>query len=266
MRAVVAALAVAALVALPANGQADARPVATSSDVGDACDPRVPAALDPFVPGAPRLPLRVRFLVDGVPRERVEAMARYLQDSYLTIGIDASVALGPPPRLSGADAPDLIAQLRPAHAAGRSGGDITHLLTTRDLTFNGSASLVGYADCIGGVALAGRAISVSEVSAELDAASLIYRYGAGRGDAAVNVAIHEIGHLLGARHEHADCASGASLPAAADPESVPTPCSVMFLAAPTSGVFGPIEAAVIRGYASAFLPVGQRRAPPAGKS
>lgn len=256
-RAATGAAGLAAVILGSAEGLAavPVAPAATSAavqDVGDPCDPQVPAALDPYVPGAQPLPLRVGLLVDGVPAVRAAAIARSMTDSYRTIGIIAAVRVSKAPRLSGADGPALIEQLRPAHAAAGAGADITHLITARDLTFNGSTSLVGYADCIGGVAVPGRAISVSEVTAQLDGASLAYRYGKGRGDAAANVAVHEIGHLLGARHEHSDCASGAAPPPGPDPEAVPTPCSVMFLAAPTSGVFGPIEAAVARGYTSSY--------------
>ena len=129
---------------------------------------------------------------------------------------------------------------------------MTHLLTTQDLAYNGDTTLVGYADCIGGLQGRDRAVSVSEVTAKLDDARLLYRYGAGVGDAAANVASHEIGHLLGARHEHADCAAGAPPAAATDPEDVATTCSVMFAAAPTSGAFGIVERAVVRGYVAAY--------------
>lgn len=250
-RSVLLVAMLAAAIGTPMAGSAESRDRAVVTDVGDACDPLVPAALAPMLPGSPELRLRVQLLVEGVPAGRVRAIERSMRDAYGQAGVKLFVSTRRIAGLKGEDALSLLDQIRPAHRARRD-TDATHLLTFRDLTYEGSKNLVGLADCIGGIATPDRALSVSEVTPGLDDANLVYEYGAGTGDAAANVATHELGHVLGARHEHADCASGAAAPDPAEP--VATPCSVMFLAAPTSGVFGPVEKAVLRGYVSSFVP------------
>lgn len=82
------------------------------------------------------------------------------------------------------------------------GTDIVYVLSDRDLTLDGSSSLAGLADCIGGVTYPDRAFATGELDrdAEIDlfVADAYVEYTA-------KVAAHEVGHLMGAHHHYQAC-------------------------------------------------------------
>jgi hypothetical protein len=85
------------------------------------------------------------------------------------------------------------------------GYDVVHTITNKNIYVDrgDTVGLGGTADCIGGIRYPTRAFSVSEGwhhDGPLDQA--------GHENVARLIA-HEIGHLLGARHEHANCAEGS---------------------------------------------------------
>ena len=120
------------------------------------------------------------------------------------------------------------------------------MLTTKDLVMP-QDDVSGYADCIGGIRYPNRAFAVGEAIESPAAVGPVTFYV----DGPAKTAAHEIGHLLGARHEHANCVEGIQ------PSDIsgldPTPCTVMtnYLDF-RSWNFGAIEARIIRGYAQAF--------------
>ena len=125
--------------------------------------------------------------------------------------------------------------------AGQVAAAITRIYAPAGLT----APSIGLTDCIGGIRDRRRAFSVSEMSPKVRGITL--GPVTGSGDEEARSAAHEIGHLLGARHEHANCAEGA--PASRTTDST---CTIMFLAAPSSDVLGQVEAAVMRSYARKY--------------
>jgi hypothetical protein len=62
---------------------------------------------------------------------------------------------------------------------------------------------------------------------------------------------HEIGHLLGARHEHANCAEGAGVDDATTRE--PSTCTLMINYLDLQSLrFGTPEGMIVRGHAEAY--------------
>lgn len=213
-------------------------------DVDGDCHDDVPT--DPALQPGATPPLSVLLVVDdGIPSARAAEIARAVAALYRPAGVELRVR---PRRVSvdGDDARDLIAQVK--RAVGGSvpvGFDAVHLITPVDVKSQGEATSIGLAECIGGIRDRRRAFSVSEISPEVR--SLTLGPVTGSGDEEARSAAHEIGHLLGARHEHSNCAEGAPAPRPTD-----SPCTLMFFAAPSSDVFGVLESAVIRGYVQRY--------------
>ncbi|HWL35908.1 MAG TPA: M12 family metallo-peptidase [Frankiaceae bacterium] len=94
----------------------------------------------------------------------------------------------------------------------------------------------GYADCLGGVRYPERAFAIGQVNYTAQGVSVPGNGGVRMG----HIAAHEIGHLLGAHHEHSNCAEAA-------PAADPGPCTVMSPAGLTgSGEWSALEAAFVR--------------------
>lgn len=240
-------LALAAALALPVM----ALPSATASgssgasalqpvDVDGDCHDDLPGAVD--ATSTAQLGLRLALLVDdGVSPARVRELTQVVTGIFAAIDVRLSVQVRRV-SVSGRDVRDLIAQAK-ALVGGRppAGAQVVHLITPVDLMSQGDDSSIGLADCIGGVARPERAFSVSELSEQVRGITL--GPVTGSGDEEARSIAHEVGHLLGARHEHANCLEGSPRAAPTD-----TPCTLMFLAAPSSDAFGSVERAVVRGY------------------
>lgn len=127
-----------------------------------------------------------------------------------------------------------------------AGFDVVHILTSRELTYGGS-TVVGYADCIGGIRYPARAFSVSTIPVGTNSVGPVNLFV----DGTVETAAHEIAHLLGARHQHASCAEGIGADDVANRDA--SACTLMMnypeLQSPK---FGLLESLVVRGYAEGY--------------
>ena len=213
-------------------------------DVDGDCNDELPGDLD-----LPRgASVRISVLLtydDGITPARARQLGAGITRIYAPAGVNAKVVTRRLP-VEGRDARAVIARARSALGGGvPTGFDVVHVLTPVDLTSQGDDSSIGLADCIGGIRDRRRAFSVSEMSPMVRGITL--GPVTGSGDEEARSAAHEIGHLLGARHEHANCAEGA--PATRTTDST---CTIMFLAAPSSDVLGQLEAGVIRDYARKY--------------
>lgn len=217
-------------------------PVDTEQD----CDEFVPAAagVSGVTDDGDRVSLDVLVLLDGVDQDAAEALLYEANRSYEPLGIDLVVATYESVYFSGASAEDLIEQAK-SHVGGSrpDGIDLVFTLTNEDIESGDDDSVVGLADCIGGVRYADRAFGVSEVTEALDDQDLL-GIGLYVNEAAKTIA-HEMGHLLGAHHHYANCVEGLL-----DDESTDevTPCTVMWLSSPGSTNFGALEGSVVRGH------------------
>lgn len=236
--------------ALGPDGGATTR-LARASDSED-CEPTVPQAYSTTPTGnGQTISLDILVLVDGAPKTDTDTTLAGIARIYSPLRVNVVPtfkrwALDPatPTRIA---ATELIAAARGTLGGQRPAGiDVVHILTNRDLTY-GSATITGYADCIGGVRDPARAFSVSKLPSEPRAIGPANFYI----DSAVEIAAHEIGHLLGARHEHANCAQGAGADDVTNRE--PSVCTLMTnymeLQSPSLGL---LESLVIRGYAERY--------------
>ena len=246
------ALVVAVALALAIPAGADARGV-NRVDRAEDCDDYVPAVYSTSATGA-TIPIDVVVLLDGLTQTDATAIMTRAGESYAPLGITLVPQyrkFTPPTKTAvattTAEPAAMIAAAKTAVGGLRpTGADIVYLLTTKDLV-TPQGDVAGYADCIGGIRYPNRAFAVGEAIEAPQAVGPVTFYA----DGPAKTAAHEIGHLLGARHEHANCVEGIQPSDASGID--PTPCTVMtnFLDL-QSWNFGAIEARIIRGYAEAF--------------
>ncbi len=97
--------------------------------------------------------------------------------------------------------------------------DIVYLMTRKNITRDGSSSVAGVADCIGGLEDPRRAFVIGQTIEPFELGTLWFSlYGSAK------VLAHEVGHLLGAHHHYANCVEG--VPDELDEGGV-TPCTLM---------------------------------------
>lgn len=226
----------------PATGE-------SAIDREPACDEPLPAETDVrgVTDDGKPVTLDALFLLDGISTANARAITTKIAETYGPAGIKLRATYRTV-RFNGREVVDLLAQAKKATRGTRPRGvDVVHTLTTKDLRDGDVEGLVGLADCIGGVRYPDRAYSISEVTpalADQDIGPVAYS-----SSQPANTASHEIGHLLGARHENANCAEGAS---DSRGTTISNPCTVMSAVAPTSDVIGIVESTVVRGFANAY--------------
>jgi hypothetical protein len=255
-----AALLVAALLVVPAPAGAEPPD----------CEERVPAAYTPPTEPTRNVTLSTLVVLDGAgvadARRTTDEVARVYAPLGVTVRATYRQArlAGDAPQPDGTPAgrPDqLLPQLKKAVRASRpKGTDVVFLLTDKrlftwphDLDGDGTPDegerrygVAGVAECIGGVRWPDKSFALS-VGPYSDLWNVR--------DAALTMA-HEIGHLLGAHHEYAECASGTS---DGPRDGVVRACTVMFNATYGRGPvhtmsdrWSALEAAVIRGHATEY--------------
>lgn len=194
--------------------------------------------------------LEVLVLRHGVTRRAAAEVMAKVDRMYRPLNIELAVTSRPllqPVEESIRDV-DLIELSKDAVEGTRPDGiDVVYTLTTSDLTdsFQTNAT-AGRADCIGGVRYPHRAFAVGEYMDDV----FVYPPFTFMEDEAAKIAAHEIGHLLGAAHEYANCAEGSDMEPTQDALGI---CSVMFNDLGLIGSrFSTIEGAVARAYAVDF--------------
>lgn len=210
------------------------------------CAELVPTAV---ATGPPRpVTLDVVVLVDGNPGVAPATVMATAGRAYRPLGI----TLRPSFRnvsLSGASASGLIQQAR-SRMGGRVPGnaDVVLVLTDKDIQEDGVSSVVGMADCIGGVAFPNRAFAVAEVLSPSDDRIALGPVALAR-NLSAKIAAHELGHLLGAQHHYANCVEGI---ASSLTQLEVSPCTVMFNSVDLAALnFSTLNGLVVRGHAEA---------------
>jgi hypothetical protein len=250
---VLAALAAASALASAGWPGARAVPLARFDDERTSCSTPLPEAAHVPEPVDRDLWRRYRVAVaidEGIPDWRAEQILDLLEGAYRPVHIDVEEA-GPIRHITlhSNDADTAIATTK-AFFAGRRppGSDAVLTITHRDLTDPTlGSSIAGLADCVGGVAFPDRAFAVAEDNGDAP----VFQYGpiSTDGNIAAKSAAHELGHLLGARHEYANCAEGTT-----SEVGEASPCTLMGSVANLDSLaFGTVETAIVRGYADEYL-------------
>jgi hypothetical protein len=236
----------------PASGRSPAR-----TDRVEDCEEVRPDALDVagVTDDGSEVTLDVLVLLDGVDKNEGKAIFDEAATSYSPLGVELVPrmrSMSAAPTTSQTPSPyvepvDLIASAKEFVGTVRPKGiDVVYVLTSRDLGTAADPSVTGYADCIGGIRYPDRSFAVGEAKGEpLSLGVNIYK------DVPAKVAAHEIGHLLGARHEHQSCAEGLTRQDVDAGEA--TPCTVMTNYVELQSLnFGALEGAIVRGHATRY--------------
>lgn len=188
--------------------------------------------------------LDVAVLLDDVSLGLADQIMTRAAESYAPLGIDVNVVSYTNVTFTGTEGADLIQQAKDHFGGVRpSGSDLVYVLSSKDLTTNGSTGLAGLADCIGGVRFPHHAFAVGEAVGIDEAAIGPFLLEV---DAHPEIAAHELGHLMGAHHHYANCVEG-NLQGAANDLS---PCSLMFNFVDFQSLnFAQLNGAVVRGHA-----------------
>jgi predicted Zn-dependent protease len=181
-----------------------------------------------------------------VSRSDAQLIFAKAQRSYDPLGIQLTATYKKATDTT-ARAEDLIAMAKGSTGGTRPPGtDVVFVLTSRDISMSDGTDVVGYSDCVGGIRFSDRAFAVGEAIDEpLSLGVNLYV------DGPAKTVAHEIGHLLGARHEDSNCVEGAGSDDLATRQ--PTVCTLMTAYLDfQSRRFGSLEAGIVRAHAEAY--------------
>ncbi len=193
--------------------------------------------------------LSVAVLLDGVDEALALQVMQRAADAYSPLAIRLSVA-GVMRAVIDSTESGVIIQQAKDQTGGRPpfGADIAAVFTNREMQAGagGAGTVLGQADCIGGIRAPYNSYLVATIEAEAPFELIPgLAIDVERGPETM---AHEIGHLMGAHHHYGNCVEGIS-PEDAENGDV-SPCDLMFPSVePLSLVFGTLEAATVRGHA-----------------
>lgn len=216
----------------------------------DVCLEAVPVAigLNGLTDPGQTISLDVALLLDGVSLADADRIMQGAAASFAPLNIDLNVVSYTDVSFTGTEGTEMIQQAKDFYGGVRpAGSDVVYVLTSKDLTTDGSTGLAGLADCIGGVRFPQHAFAVGEANVTAPAAVGPFFLSL---DADPEVVAHEIGHLLGVHHHYANCVEGNLTSAGAGDLS---PCTLMFNFVELQSLnFGLLEGLVARGHAVQF--------------
>ncbi|MEA2453174.1 MAG: hypothetical protein QOG04_1884 [Actinomycetota bacterium] len=243
------------LVAPMAQGRSHRGPV--RMDRAEDCDEYAPASIKVWTGSGTDIALDVLVVLDGVAKSDAQVIVTKAAESYAPLNIHlvatfkrAAFETDPAAKTvaTTAHAEDLIASAKASSAGTRPvGSDVVYILTNKDISMGDGTDVVGYSDCIGGVRYPNRAFAVGEsIDEPLTTGGLNFYV-----NGPAKTMAHEIGHLLGARHEDANCVEGAGAEDVSGRE--PTICTLMTNYVDfQSKNFGTLEAGIIRAHAETY--------------
>jgi hypothetical protein len=220
------------------------------------CDEFVPedVSLPGLDPGA-RLELSVMLLLDSTDATVAEQIMARAAESYRPLGIDLVLAKTKAVSFTSTVSEDLIAAAK-ATVGGvpPRGIDLVGVFTNKEMQpLAGGATVVGQADCIGGVRWDKHSFFVVSDIRDIEnpqtgTGGTLNSMGLNVNvDATAEVMAHEMGHLMGAHHHYANCVEGNL--SSAGPSDV-SPCTLMFNAVNGASLnFSTLSGRVVRGHA-----------------
>jgi hypothetical protein len=210
--------------------------------------PDIPVCLE-LAPGAVALSdesvtLQLRVVLDGVSQDRGEAAVAAARSAYVPLNVALAVSYEIA-GFSSSDGAALIEEAKRRYGGRRpAGAHAVYVLTSKDLylvdeTGARDTTLVGLADCIGGIAYPEHAFAVGEAIAD-DPFNLVYAFGRNLAGKTLG---HEVGHLVGGHHHYANCAETVG-------ELDDAPCTLMINDLGLAALhFSSLNGLTIRGHA-----------------
>lgn len=202
--------------------------------------------------GGEEIELSVAVLLDGVSEDLARRVMARAADSYSPLNIKLTVAGVQAAAITSDTSTEIIQQAKD-QTGGRPpfGADIAAVFTSRTMqaATGGAGTVLGQADCIGGIRAPYNAYLVATITEE-EPFELIpgLAIDVERGPETM---AHEIGHLMGAHHHYGNCVEGVSPEDATNGDV--SPCDLMFPSVePLSINFSTFAGAVVRGHAVEF--------------
>lgn len=202
-----------------------------------------------------RVELSVQLLLDGTDPAVAAALMKRAADSYRPLGIDLVLVGTQNVSYTTTISNELIAAAKSTvGGVPPKGIDLVGVFTTKQMqAIAGGATVVGQADCIGGIRYDDRSFFVVSDIRNIEdpktgttgtLASLGFNANV---DATAEVFAHEIGHLMGAHHHYANCVEGGLSSGAPNDLS---PCTLMFNAVNFASLnYSTLSGTVVRGHA-----------------
>lgn len=202
-----------------------------------------------------RVELSVMLLLDGTDSAVAEQIMARAAESYAPLGIDLVLVRTRNVSYDSTVSGDLIADAK-ATVGGvpPKGIDLVGVFTNKTMQSTaGGATVVGQADCIGGVRWDENSFFVvSDIrhieDPESGTTGTLNSMGFNPNvDATAEVMAHEIGHLMGAHHHYANCLEGSL--SSTGPSDL-SPCTLMFNAVNFASLnYTTLSGSVVRGHA-----------------
>lgn len=226
-------------------------------DVVRECLELVPEAVAvPILDDGQPVELSVMLLLDGTDAAVAEQLMIRAAESYRPLNINLVLKKVLTVAYATSVSDELIGEAK-ATVGGQppKGIDLVGVFTNKSMqsATGGAGTVVGQADCIGGVRWPDTSFFVvSDIrnieDPQTGTTGTLNSLGLNPNvDATAEVFAHEIGHLMGAHHHYANCAEGNL--SSAGPSDV-SPCTLMFPAVNFASLnFAALEAATVRGHA-----------------
>jgi hypothetical protein len=235
-------------VAMPTREQA------VDADDAD-CLEAVPAQIGLLDDGR-TIELSVILLLDGTDATVAAQQMARAAESYRPLGVNLVLKKTKVVSYTSTVSSDLIAAAK-ATVGGvpPRGIDLVGVFTNKTMqsTAGGGATVVGQADCIGGVRFDSHSFFVVSDIRDIEdpqtgTTGTLNELGLNPNvDATAEVMAHEMGHLMGAHHHYANCVEGNL--SSAGPNDL-SPCTLMFNAVNFASLnFGVLSGGVVRGHA-----------------
>jgi hypothetical protein len=213
----------------------------------------------PVLDSGQPIELAVMMLLDGTDGAVAQQLMARAAQSYAERNIRLVVKSTKAVTFTSPTSEGLIAESKAAVGGVPPRGiDIVGTLTNKEMqaATGGAGTVVGQADCIGGIRWPEHSFFVATDIRDIEDpqtgnSGTINQLGFNPNVAAASeVLSHEIGHLMGAHHHYANCAEGNL---SFDADNDLSPCTLMFNAVNFSSLsFGTLEGAVVRGHAVSF--------------
>lgn len=226
-------------------------------DVARECLELVPDSVAvPILDAGERVELSVMLLLDGTDAAVAEQMMVRAAESYRPLNIDLVLKKVKAVTYATSVSDELIdAAKETVGGQPPKGIDLVGVFTTKAMqsATGGAGTVVGQADCIGGVRWPDTSFFVVSDIRQIEdpqtgTTGTLNALGLNPNvDATAEVFAHEIGHLMGAHHHYANCVEGNLSSAGSRDVS---PCTLMFPAVNFASLnFAALEAATVRGHA-----------------